>query len=436
MELNEVLRRIVGQHWAFIVPFVVFWVGLAMVIHVGEATTFTASARLVLDTPDPSDRAESAAIADTAKALATSPALVRSALTEANVTGRDPTALAKERVAVRALGTSGVVQLSVTDESPAAAALLANALANRVIEARLEISGGQLVETLQEVDNQIDKLNRDITNLDARIDSLTLGLATADVPERANALRARRNEATRHRDTLTQERAILEAERVSLLSTDALRPKASVLSPASPPADADPSGQLSDMVLGGLLGLILALALAGFIETIRPTLVGSDVLAREFGTPLLGSLASEPDDDGGLRDVGEIAERVSMAAEGAGLRNVGLLATGPRRLDLLPLAQTLETASVNGGTPAQGFQRSSRGGRHTPDGWVANGVRPDLKVTPFDVHSPLFGNGSRTGLILVSPTALKKSDLIDASHLLRITPLPLIGLITFVPSRD
>jgi hypothetical protein len=38
-------------------------------------------------------------------------------------------------------------------------------------------------------------------------------------------------------------------------------------------------------------------------------------------------------------------------------------------------------------------------------------------------------------LVLVSPTGLPKADLVDVGHLLRVTPMPLLGLIVYRPAR-
>ena len=76
MELNDVARRIVGQHWRLIASAILVGILLAALAHVGDDKTYTASSRLVLGTQDPKTQAEAASIADTAKAIATSPAVV------------------------------------------------------------------------------------------------------------------------------------------------------------------------------------------------------------------------------------------------------------------------------------------------------------------------------------------------------------------------
>jgi capsular polysaccharide biosynthesis protein len=390
MELNEAGRRIFGQHWRLILGLVLAGIAVAALVHGGSVSTYTASTRLVLDTQDPKSRAESTSIADTAKAIATSPSQVRSALEDAHVTGRDPIDLAEHHVSIDALGTSAVLQLSVSDRNPRVAAAVATTLASRVIRARLEVSNGQLQRVLGQLEQRIDGLNRRI----AGVDSPTV------------------------RASLGQQRSVLEAERVSLLSTEALRPKPSIISPAALPKQADSSHWLPYLVLGALLGLVLGVGAAGLLETIRPTLVGGEALARALETPLLGSLRSEPNehDADALR---RITPRLFVAAEVAGVGTVNLLATDPD-VDLSRLANGLEAA------PADAFG-PPRSPRDTHSG---------LRIRPFNLRdsSPEVPGG--VGLVVVSPTALKRTQLMDVSHLLTVASLPLLGLVTYSPSAS
>src|SRR5437867_8360961 len=153
VELEEAFRRIVGQHWRLIVCFVVIGLAVAPLIHLRAATAYTASARLVLDTPDPKSRTEAGAIADTAQAIATSPAQVQAALSRIGV-HRDPLSVANNDVTVRPLGTSGVLELSVIDRNAQAAAAIANSLAAQVIRARLGVSSGELQRALAAIGKQ------------------------------------------------------------------------------------------------------------------------------------------------------------------------------------------------------------------------------------------------------------------------------------------
>jgi capsular polysaccharide biosynthesis protein len=459
VELNDAARRILGQHSWLILAFVVLGVAAAALMHRGDVATYTASTRLVLDTKDPESRAESAAIADTAKAIATSPAQIRDALVRANVRGRDPIEVAED-VSVRGLGSSGILQLAVSDRNPNVAARVSNALARGLIETRLTVTSGEIQRVLMNLDRRINQLTRKVFEADAEIDALSVELANAVDPERANRLRARANEIARARDSLAQQRGVLESERVSLLSTDALRPRPSIISQAIPPAEADSSGRVPDMVLGALLGLILGVGLAGLIETVRPTLVGEEAVAKELDTPLFGLLPGEPNREHAGLELAGIAARIRLAAEAAGIRRVGLLPAGPPvdvhllagRLDALASDPTsgrgtLEAplASRGGSSAAGELEPATAEVREQAQLLVEAAMKkvgalpvlrmpPTVRITPFAVQIPSL-NGGGTGLILVAPATLKRADLADTVHLLRVTPLPLLGLIAYTRSR-
>jgi capsular polysaccharide biosynthesis protein len=442
MELNEAVRRILGEHWRFIVFFVTFGIGVAALLHVTDVRMYTASARAVLDTQDPQSRAESAAIVDTARALATSPAEVRNALSATHVSGRDALQVAEHHVSVRGLGSSGVFQLSVSDRDPGTAAAIANALAAQVIRARLSVTDGQARQILADLGRKIDDLNARISFSDARIESLNERIAGTSSPGAVNSLRRQRDDASRLSGFLGQQRAALETQRSSVLATESLRPKPTIISRAEPPTRADSSGVLPDVVLGALLGLILGVGVAGIIETFRPTLVGAEALAREFRAPLLGMLASQPDAEEALQDATAIAMRLRLAAEGAGLRGVGLVTIGPH-VNVRPLAERLEALSSEAAVAdpePQVVERVEAAVAGRP--WkVATGTltgrgRPSaVRIRPFEVQNASLNNGSGTGLVLVLPSTVKKTELAEAGHLLTVSGFPLLGLITYARPR-
>jgi uncharacterized protein involved in exopolysaccharide biosynthesis len=406
MEQSEIVQRIFGQHRWLILSFVAFAIAGAALLHVGDSRSYTAATRIVLDTPDPTSRAEAIAISDTARAIATSPGQVAAALAAAHVRGRDPVAIARDDVSVRALGSSGILELTAKDRDPRVAAAIANSLAGRVIKARLEVTQGQIRDVLDDVTRQIDTLSARIAAADAHIDALNLQTAAASNAEGANTLRAQRDEESRRRDFLAQQRSVLESERVGLLSDDALRPKPSIISRASVPSRSDPSRLPVDLALGALLGLILGVGAAAFIEAFRPTVVGGDALAKEFGVPLLGTLPGPPDD--GHIEPGDIPARVGVAARAAALKKVALVPVGPQ-IDVGPLAERLQAA------------RSPRSSTKNAGAAV---------IRPFDPAQGMQ-NGSGDGLVLVAPSTVKKADAMEAGHLLTISRLPLLGLITY-----
>lgn len=400
MEINEAGRRIVGEHWRLILLFLLAGL-IGAYLLVGGSRSYTATARLVLNTPDPTDRASAIAIADTGNALATSPAEVTRALRAAHVSGRDGTTVAKH-VSVRGLGTSGVLQLSVTDKVPRVATAVANALALRIIETRRNLSNGQLSRALARVNQQIEALDSRIIRVDAGAASLPAGHV--------------RDAATRVSDALTQQRNVLESARVSLLSADAQRPQPRVISAALAPQKADASPRLPDTILGGLLGLVLGIALAGAIETIRPSVVGGNALAAEFDTPLIGTLSRSATANGADHELAPVAGRLRLAAEAANLDRIMLVAARPA-VELERLAASIERVAQRPGEAIPAYAVAAP---------AAMAISPT--VTAFSDDSQFTREA--TGLVLVLPSTMKKTELLEVGHLLRVTPYRLIGLIT------
>jgi capsular polysaccharide biosynthesis protein len=449
VELNEATRRILGQHWRLIVAFVVGGLLVAMVVHTGHSRSYTATARLALDTQDPKTQSESTAISDTADALATSPALVGRALAAAHVRDRDASKVAANDVSTRALGTSGVLQLSVSDRDPRVAAAVANALAARVIAARLGVTRGATNQAVTNLDRRIEDLNRQISVLDAQIDSLNVRAAMTLNPVTANNYRAKRDNASRNRDFLTEQRTVFETERANVASGAALLPQPTVISPASPPAHADASGISADIVLGLLLGAILGVGTAALIESIRPTVVGGEALAAKFDTPLLGTLEDGPDGRPRLVDLVRIAERLRLAASAEHVRTICLLSAADginvaglsAELDVFARAPDEEAEDAE---PVGAAARGSRGShslRAARAPQRADRGRPVVRVRPFESRSFSMTNGhgngrsrsqrNDSGVVLICPPVLKQDALAAAQHLLRINPGRLLGLIEY-----
>src|SRR5919201_10536 len=124
MELNDAIRRTIGQHRRLLAVCLLAGVALALAF-APHGKEYSASARLVLDMPDPIARQQSEAYADTAKAIATSPSQVSAALHRAGVRRGDPAKFAQKHVSVTALGSSGVIQLTVSDRDARSAAAIA-----------------------------------------------------------------------------------------------------------------------------------------------------------------------------------------------------------------------------------------------------------------------------------------------------------------------
>jgi capsular polysaccharide biosynthesis protein len=420
MELNEAARRIVGQHWRLIAACVIGGIIAAALVHAGTTKSYTATARLVLDTQDPKSRAESMAIADTGRAIATSPSQVAAALKSAGVTNRDPIMVGKKHVSVTALGTSAILQLSVSDHSARTAAAIANALAQRVIQTRLDASNGRAAQTRLDLERRIADLSRRIPS--AAVDT---------------------------RQVLLQQRGALESELVAVLAANSTHPEALVISSADVPSHPDSSKIVMDGVLGGILGLIVGLGLAGLAEVLRPTIVGGSAIADALGTIHLGALPKEH---------ARVLTGMNLAARAVDVRDIGLIPVGKGHgLDIAGIAGHLEALehaahrTEEWVSPARAAAATQAGADERRLAATLEGRRPavtearkrarstmnapNLQIRPYSLNGVSSNGSSRskapaTGLILVTRHAVMKSSLDEASQLVPITGIPVLGLIT------
>jgi capsular polysaccharide biosynthesis protein len=402
MEVNEIGRRIFRRHWRLIALCVGLAVAAVLLVGLvgGAGATYTASARLLLDTQDPKSRAEATAIADWAKGVATSTGQVRIALRHAKIEDRSAAEIATNHVSVRALGTSAVLQLSVSDRNRYHAAKLTNALAERVIQERVAFSNGQLQLAESKLQQQIDKLNSQIAALDVQLDSLAVQLARVGSAAQASALRSQHDGLQQSRDLLLQQRNGAETEQVSLAGSAVQRPKPSIISSATVPREADSSHLVSYLALGILLGLILGVGCAGMIELVRPTLVSGDAIARELGVPFLGSLPAEPLARA-PRALHALRARLRLAADTAEIETVGVV----------PVVEHVDLATLTGLLGGDPMARLS--------------VR---QLEPAGTSPPVSG---RLGLLAVGPSELPKAEIAEFAQFLTLTPQPVLGLLTY-----
>jgi capsular polysaccharide biosynthesis protein len=405
VQLNEIAGRIFGEHTRLIAALVLGGLFVGLLVQATSGRTYTASARLVLDTEDPESPSESKVIADTAKAIATAPEQVRAALAAAHVRGRSPTAIAKDRISIRALGTSAVLKLSVSDRDRHVAAAVTNALAERVIEERTAVSNGRLRQVLSRLQERINGLNAKVAALNVQADALAVQLAHAGSAEQASSLRSQHDDVLQSRDLLIQRRSVVESERISLLSAGATRPRAGIISRATVPAHADAAPWLKKALSGALLGLIVAIGAAAAIETIRPTVAGSENLAKLLGAPLIGVLRSAYPGElrAGAEDLTPLSARLRLVGDAAGARDIGLVPADPS-IDLTGLAIQLAASP-----------RALQG----------------VKIHTVDLDEVELDGRREAAVVLVSPTALKRRELLALERRLSLLSATLLGLITY-----
>lgn len=420
LELTQVVRRIVGRHWLVISLCVLAGIALPIAANRDKPAVYSAEARLSLDVREPTSAEESTAIADSARALATSTKLVDSALTEAGVT-RDAQVFASENVSLDALGTSGVLSLTVRDTGPETAAAVANALAQEMIQAREELAIGNGPDPLNEIGEQLADLNGEIVDLQTRAN-------TSESPALDNQLAE-----------LTAQRTELEAQRSSILVEELSQPDATVIDLARPPVEADPSGMIPTAALGLLLGLLAGVGAAAGLEILSPTMVGSAALARSLESPVLGPLKGRPEQGGGPETLTSVA-RIRLAARAAGVDSVELVdATGTVDLSLLArsLSEAIDPRNRSGGPngtlvamrPARSSGPIDRVD-HDAMALMESPVRVQVKT--FDEEdAATSGGSSSSGLVVVAPNVMKHRRVEEVRNLLATIGWPVLGVITY-----
>ena len=359
---KELFVRIVLGNWALIGAFTAVGLLVGYAVGYGEKATFTATARVILDAPDPQNATESTAIADTARAIVKSPSAVNAAVAGL---GRDP-----DReiggITVAPLGTSGLIDISVRDEDPDVAARIANNLAATLIKTRKAASAlpQDLSDQIAQVDNQISGLDGRINDFDAQLQALNDKVGTADsqVALKTQIIADRLAILTSERTALIERRQALEG-RHSLPARSAL-----VVDAASAPDRADPSRLPGNVTLGGLLGLMMGLGGAAG----RAALAGSRV-----PSPGAGRASSPLIDAAGPRARGRLRSGADTTVYG---KETGVtpasraLASGAaqRAADRVPFTR-VETALEG---PASDHRSRSTDGRL--QGRAADGKDPHL----------------------------------------------------------
>lgn len=490
MELNEAVHRIVLRHLKLVVGCLVAGLALGFAAASGSPPLYSATARLVLEAPAPKSGAESATLANSGRAIATSFTHVSAALDAINVE-RDPARLAAHRITVGSVGSSDVLQLTVRDDDPKVASALANALAADIIKTRQTVAEGGIPVAVTRLDARITDLSAELAGIDVQIDQANIAIANSRDPQALAAATAAANSERSRRETVSQQLLALQSERTRLISADAERPKAAIVDAAKIPAHRDPSPLVADMALGGLAGLTLGLGLAALFEAMRPSVVGRRSLSLALNAPVLGQLTCCPADLDEF-DVRSVQTTLRLAANAAGVRGAQLVAVeagddlealgtllqattwkerepagvlalnGPddwdqaasRELQIAttpgrpthPFAPILLPASSELSRPLPAWPASAvahpssghgdGGSNGSRNGYTEAGRAP-FRVQAFDATSADGAlEGQHSGFVVVVPEVGRRSDLETVADLISVSRRPLLGIITYSKRRD
>lgn len=406
MELTEAAKRIFS-HWRLILTVSIAALLIPLGMFMLRQDTYVASVRLSIG-HDTTNASQAEALVDTAKGIITSPGQVINALDKVSVF-RDPKQLANDHIDVESVGTSGVLILTVSDEDPSVAAALANVLAEQLLAARR----AQAIDPLQD---RLEQLDADFLAVGADIDAIEAA-AQSSSPNSIDILRLQLDEALRRRSEI-------RAQREGLNQALAAAARPLLIDAATVPGNPQGVSLKADLVVAGLLGLIVGLAAAVIIEAFRPSIVGSDALARVLGAPVLGRIPYPAllDADGGDR---WLTQHLGLAASSAGVDEVQLAAIGPD-IDLEHLASQLRLSAAQ-------VRFSS----------TAAAAMPLLavEVVGSSGEENLLSRKSKTskaresGVVVVAPDVVARNNLGELEHILAITRWPLLGIISYSSRR-
>jgi capsular polysaccharide biosynthesis protein len=409
MELRELGDRLFRLHAKLIITVLLLGVlgGLALQLH--YRTQYQASVVLVIGAPDPQSAEEAAALADTARGIATGPEMIAQAISKAGVS-RNVNAVAAA-INVQTLGSSGVITLSITDQQPRVAITMANALAEGVVSTRAALLQSGLVSSLQALNNEEAVTEAQIRDLNAQVPRA----GSVELP----GLEARLA-------SLQQEAAQIAVQKDTLQAQQG--PRAAVLDKAVSAVGIH-GRALIDALLGGVLGLVVGIAIAAVWEMARPSLVGATAISRAVDAPLLGEMSTPPD-SWTLAALPDAGTYIELAADAQHVQETRFAALEPGR-------HRARIRMLEGplGRLRFGWSRTRQ------PLLVAADDDESVELAPAEVPSlpaaadPDGDAAPRTGLVVAIPKVLKAADVDVVTNFIWISGWCLLGVIVHSTPR-
>ena len=323
MEIDEIAARLLRQYWALVLfcvlaPLVVIALTVAK-----QPPMYAASARIVSGNTVPASNAQAQALVSQIQGVATGRTTATNALAEAHIT-RNLSNFVTSHVSVSGLGGSQVVDLTVTDRDPRAAATLAKELAQQVVQSINRTGQSGLSTTLNAIDQEIVRLSEQ--------HGVVASQAAADP----------KNEQLQSKLAgLNQVIANFSGDRSRLLIQATTQGLASVLDQPQVPQQSQSKALAQKLGLAAVLGLVVGILIAAIAETIRPTVPGARRVSRRLGAPTLGQLNGAETHGEHTPNLENLAVRLRLAANHADVSTVALIDVDGK-YELADLAHSLE----------------------------------------------------------------------------------------------
>jgi capsular polysaccharide biosynthesis protein len=355
VEIDEVAARLLRQYWALLVICVAVPIVAISLVTAKQPARYAASARIITGSVVPQSSAEADAVVSQVEALATGRTAAARALGAAGA-NRNLTDFISNDIAVSGLGSSQVIDLTITDHSPQVAQKVDRILATEVVGSINNVGQSGLRAALTANDEEIVRLSQK---------RAIMGQRAASHPQ-DQQLQAQLA-------GLDQVIANFTGDRSRLLIQAGSLGLATVIDQPAMPIKPQSKASTQKLGLAGLLGLAAGILIASIAETLRPTVPGAPRVSRRLGVPTLGHLNSQDLDGAHTPALGEMALRFRLVAAHAGLSTIALVdIDGKRELAALAagLMQTLHAPSPDGAGGRAGLDGTEGGNQR----WIMNGA--------------------------------------------------------------
>jgi len=429
VEIDEVAARLLRQYWAVLAVCIVVPLVAVSFITAKQPNVYAASARVITGGTVPQTSAAADAVASQVEAIATGRSAVKQALQAAGA-NRNLSDFINGNIAVSGLGSSQVIDLTVTDRSPKVAQQAARVLAAEAVRSINNVGQSGLRAALTANDQEIVRLSQQ------------------------RAVKAQRAAAQPQNQQLQSELAGMDqvianftGDRSRLLIQAGTLGLAGVIDEPAIPARPQSKASAQKLGLAALLGLVAGILIVSVAEILRPTVPGARRVSRRLGVPMLGQLGRE--DLTGTRTVavGELALRLRLVAAHADLRTIALVDVDGKR-ELGPLAagltQSVRLSAADGAADRTGPDGGTVGNQH----WTAGaepasaGPGPALLVKPrgtatgnATVHIYPLGQmrwvagTTQVGIVVLSGPVARVSRITALHDLSTSSGWPIVGIV-------
>jgi capsular polysaccharide biosynthesis protein len=434
VEIDEVAARLLRQYWVLLAVCIAVPLVAVSLITANQPNVYAASARIITGSTVPQTSAEADAVASQVEAIATGRSAVIKALDAAGA-HRNLNDFTSNNIAVSGLGSSQVIDLTVTDRSPQVAQQVSRVLAVEAVRSINNVGQSGLRAALTANDQEIVRLSQQRA-----------------VKAKKAAAEPLNQELQSELAGMDQVIANFSGDRSRLLIQAGTLGLAGVIDEPALPPRPESKASVQKLALAGLLGLVAGILIVSVAEILRPTVPGARRVSRRLGVPTLGQLGKE--DLAGARTpvVGEMALRLRLVAAHADLRTIALVdVDGKRELGAVAAAlmQSARLSAADGAPDRAGLDGGTMGNQH----WTARaesasgGSRPGLLVKPRGAATgnatlhiyPLgqmkwVAGTDHVGIVVLSGPVARVSRITALHDLSESSGWPIVGVIG-VPRR-